>query len=370
VNGMGKDFKWPQVWNTSIAIDQRLGEGLLGTLEFIYGKDINSIYVRNADLKPPVRYLPTDGRPYFSDSLGHELNPDGGAGAYVIDNSNEGYNYSITAQLRKRFDFGLRTSLAYTFLEAKSLLKSTEIASVLYAENPVKGDPNRPQLGYSQFGNRHRITGAAIYTQTWSENLATHFGLFLEVAEGNRFTGAGGNRYSFVYAGDVNGDGSGTNDLIYIPRDKSEINFEPYTDRRGNVVSADDQWAAFNSFIEQDDYLKENRGKIADRFGSINPWFFNIDLRVMQDISFFSGNTKHTFQISLDILNVPNLLNSDWGVRKVANSAATSPLELVGFNAEGDPTFNYKSNLTETFVDSPSLLSRWQMQLGIRYSFN
>jgi len=370
LNGMVDDFKWPQVWNTNIAIDQNLGDGFLGTLEFIYGKDINSIYVRNADLKAPVRFLPTDGRPYYSDSLGFELNPDGGAGAYVIDNSDEGYNYSITAQIRKQFDNGLNTSLAYTFLEAKSLLKSTEIASVLYAENPVKGDPNVPQLSPSQFGNRHRITGAAIYTQVWSETFATHFGLFLEAAEGNRFAGAGGNRYSFIYTGDVNGDGSGTNDLIYIPRSQSDINFVPYTDAGGNVVSADDQWAAFNSFVEQDDYLKEHRGEIADRFGGVNPWFFNLDLRVLQDISFASGSTRHTFQISLDILNVPNLLNSDWGVRQVANSLATSPLELVGFNAEGDPTFNYKSNLTETFVDDPGLFSRWQMQLGIRYSFN
>ncbi len=374
LNGMVDDFKWPQVWNTSIAIDQKLGDGFLGTLEFIYGKDINSIYVRNADVRPPVRFLPTDGRPYFSDSnFIYQINLDafGGndGGAFVIDNSSEGYNYSITAQIRKRFGIGLSSSLAYTFLEAKSLLKSTEIASVLWSENPVKGDPNNPQLSDSEFGNRHRITAVAIYTQAWSENLATHFGLFLEVAEGNRFAGAGGNRYSYVYAGDVNGDGSGINDLIYIPRDQSEINFVPFTDRGGNVVSADDQWAAFNTFIEQDDYLKEHRGEIADRFGGVNPWFFNIDLRVMQDIAFLSGNTRHTFQISLDILNVPNLLNSDWGVRQVANSLATSSLELTGFNAEGDPTFNYKSNLTETFVDDPGLFSRWQIQLGVRYFF-
>ncbi|MCH8033585.1 MAG: carboxypeptidase regulatory-like domain-containing protein [Bacteroidetes bacterium] len=373
VNGMVEDFKWPQVWNTNIAIDHKLGGGFLGTLEFIYGKDINSIYVRNADLVAPVRFLPIDGRPYYGghDADGnslHELNPDGDAGVYVIDNSSEGYNYSITAQIRKRFGIGLTSSLAYTFLEAKSLLKSTEIASVLFTENPVKGDPNNPQLSYSEFGNRHRITGVAIYTQVWSENLATHFGLFLEVGEGNRFAGAGGNRYSFIYAGDVNGDGSSVNDLIYIPRNQSEIKFSE-NDVNGDFFATEDaQWAAFNSFIEQDDYLKEHRGEIADRFGAINPWFFNIDLRVMQDFSLLSGNTRHTFQISLDILNVPNLLNSDWGVRQVANSLATSPLELIGFS-EGDPTFNYKSNLTETFVDDPGLFSRWQIQLGLRYFF-
>src|SRR5204863_1455617 len=120
---------------------------------------------------------------------------------------------------------GVNTTLSYTYLQARSEMKSTEIASVLWTENPVQGNPNRPEISYSEFGERQRITGSATYRHQWSENLATSFGMFLEVAEGNRFGGAGGNRYSFVYAGDVNGDGSSANDLIYIPTTQSEIAF-------------------------------------------------------------------------------------------------------------------------------------------------
>ncbi|MBU2637079.1 MAG: TonB-dependent receptor, partial [Bacteroidetes bacterium] len=335
---------------------------------------INSIYVRNADIRTPVRYLP-DGRPYFGgvDASGNnlfELNPDGGAGAYVIDNSSEGYNYSITAQLRKNFDFGLSSFLSYTFLEAKSLMKSTEIASVLWAENPVQGDPNKPGLSNSEFGNRHRFVGGASYRHEWSNQWATSFGLFVEVAEGNRFEGAGGNRYSYVYAGDVNGDGSIVNDLIYIPKNQSEIIFSE-TDKNGNFVgTVDEQWAAFNAFIEQDDYLKEHRGEIAERFGALNQWFSNIDLRVLQDFIVPMGGNKHTFQLSVDILNAANLLNSDWGVRQVASSAATTPLNLVRFDGTGAPVFNFNKEVTKTFIDDPGLKSRWQMQIGLRYFFN
>lgn len=373
LNGMVEDFKWPQVWNSNIAVDHMLPWGLLGTLEFIYGKDINSIYVRNADIVEPVRYL-ADGRPYFGgvDSLGNnlfELNPDGGAGAYVIDNSDEGYHYSGTIQLRKLFDFGLRTGLSYTYLEAKSLLKSTEIASVLFAENPVQGDPNKPQLSYSEFGTRHRITGNAIYSHVWNNNFESHFGLFFEVAEGNRFAGAGGNRYSFVYAGDVNGDGQTGNDLIYIPASQSEINLVPYIDEGGNTISAEVQWNKLNAFIEQDEYLKEHRGEIAERFGAVNPWWWNIDFRFMQDFAFIMGAMRHTFQLSVDILNVPNLLSSEWGVRKIASSAATSPLELMGFDTNGEPNFNFKGAATTTYVDDPGVSSRWQIQVGLRYFF-
>ena len=369
INAAAPNFVWPQVWTTNIAVDQRLPWDLLGSLEILYGKDINAVYVRNANLAAPLRYLP-DGRPYYG---GNTLNAGKGffGGVYVIDNTSEGYNYTITAQLRKLFDFGLNTSLAYTYLMAKNTLKSTEIASVLWAENPVKGDPNKAELGFSEFGMRNRITASATYRYRWSDRLATSFGLFVEVGEGNRFAGAGGNRYSFLYSGDVNGDGNAGNDLIYIPKNQSEINFAPYTDASGRTVTTNEQWSAFNAFIEQDDYLKENRGKIADRFGALNPWFSNIDLKVMQDFTIITGDRPHTLQLSIDILNLGNLLNSDWGVRSGANAAATAPLQLVDFGgASQSPRFNFKGTAKSTYTDDPGLLSRWQMQVGLRYLFN
>lgn len=368
LNAMSPDFKWPQVWTSNLAFDKKLFWDMLGTLEFIYGKDLNSVFVRNADLVKPVRFLP-DGRPYFGGSGNNELNPDGGAGIYVIDNTDEGYNVNVTAQLRKSFDNGLNTSLSYSFTQAKNNLKSTEIASVLWQNQPVQGDPNKPELSFSEFGNRHRIVGGATYTKNWSGSLATHFGLFLEVADGNRFAGAGGNRYSFIYAGDVNGDGQGGNDLIYIPRDRNDINLAAYVDSKGNTITVDQQRNALEAFIKQDKYLSSHRGQIAERFGAVNPWFSNIDLRILQDFAINAGGQKHTFQLNFDILNVGNLINSDWGVRKAASAAATSPLQLVEFNQAGAPVFNFIGP-DKTFIDDPNLGSRWQAQIGLRYFFN
>ncbi|MCI0696873.1 carboxypeptidase regulatory-like domain-containing protein [candidate division KSB1 bacterium] len=358
LNAMDPEFKWPQVWTSDLAIDQKLPWDMLGTLEFLYGKDINSVFVRNADLVTPVRTLP-DGRPYYGGFGNNELNSDGGAGIYVIDNTSEGHSLNITAQLRKNFGSGLNTGLSYSFTEAKNNLKSTEIASVLWQNQPVQGNPNKPELSFSEFGNRHRIVGNATYTKQWSSSLATHFGLFLEVADGNRFAGAGGNRYSFIYSGDVNGDGTGGNDLIYIPRSQNEIIFD------SNPAQ---QWAALDAFIQQDKYLNSHRGQIAERFGAVNPWFSNVDLRILQDFSLNTGSQKHTFQLNFDILNLANLINSELGVRKVASVAATSPLQLVRFDATGAPVFNFIGP-KETYIDDPSLLSRWQIQLGLRYFF-
>ena len=372
LNAMVPDFKLPQVWTTDFAVDKKLPGNMLGTLELIYGKDINAIYMRNADLVEPVGYL-DDGRPYYgAKDLAHELNtayPGENAGVYVIDNTNEGHNLTITAQLRKFFKNGLETSFAYTYLNAKNNLKSTEIASVLWQSQPVQGDPNTPNISYSEFGNPHRFIGTANYRHQWSDKMATSFGLFMEVAQGNRYIYSGGNRYSFIYSGDVNGDGYGGNDLIHIPDDESEITLQDVTDSQGAVTySAADQWSDLDAFIKQDDYLSSHRGEIAERNGALNPWFSNIDLRVLQDFYLNVGGHKHTFQFSFDILNFGNLINDGWGVRKIASSSATSPLTLVGWDANDEPVFNFNGP-EKTFIDDPSIYSRWRVQIGLRYIF-
>jgi hypothetical protein len=357
LNAMVEDFRFPQVWTTDFAVDHRLPWNLLGTLEFIYTKDLNAVYVRNADLPNPTGTNPIDGRPTYASS---ELNADGGAGIYVLDNTSDGYSYSLTAQLRRDFGPNLSASLGYTYLQARNNLKSTEIASVLWQNQPVQGNPNRPELSYSEFGQRHRIVGSAMYSHHWSPSLRTQIGFFVEVAEGNRFSGAGGNRYSFIYSGDVNGDGYGGNDLIYIPRDQTEIDFDP---AGGSPAS---QWTAFDAFIRQDRYLSAHRGQIAERFGALNPWYHTVDMRILQDIGMRSG---HRLQLSLDILNLTNLISSDWGVRKVALASATSPLTLTGFGAGGRPQFVF-SGATQTYVPDPSAFSRWQLQFGLRYLYH
>ena len=209
-----------------------------------------------------------------------------------------------------------------------------------------------------------------MYTKTWSPRFRTQVGAFLEVAEGNRFAGAGGNRYSFIYSGDVNGDGS-SNDLIYIPRSQSDINLAAYVDATGRTVSVQEQWSRLDAFIQQDDYLSKHRGEIAERFGELNPWYNNVDLRVLQDVGLYTGAKKHSVQLSLDVLNVGNLLNSDWGVRKVADVSATSPLRVVpnATGANGGPVLNF-TGPDKTFIDDPDILSRWRVQLGLRYFFN
>jgi hypothetical protein len=345
LNAMDPDFEWPQSWTTDLAVDQQLPWGMLGTAEIMYSKDLKGVYVRNADLRAPIRTLP-DGRPYYGGFGNNELNPDGGAGIYVIDNTDDGYSFNFTGQLRKTLSANAEASLGYSYNDARNSLRSSEIASVLFSSQPNSGDPNRPERSYSEFGQRHRFILSGSWSRSWSQMLRTQIGIF----------------------GDVNGDGQGGNDLIYIPRDQSDILLDPLVSG-GQTLSAADQWARLNAFIEQDDYLSDHRGQIAERFGAVNPWYHNIDLRVLQDVNFTRGGRTHGFQVTLDVLNVSNLINSDWGVRKVASSSATSPLSFVRFNSAGAPVFNF-TGPERTYVDDPGLLSRWRAQLGVRVLYN
>jgi hypothetical protein len=358
------DFKWPQVWKTNVALDQLLPTNTLMTLEFMYGDNINEIFIRNPNLAAPIGTIPgPDGRLRYGGAGNNRLNAIASGGdTYVLDNNGQGYDVSFTAQLRQVFANGLSASAAYNFTEAKNNMDSTEIAFALWQFNPVEGNPNNYEAGFSQFGHRHRITGSANYRHAWSDMLATSFGLFLEVAEGGFFTAGRTSRYSYVVAGDLNGDGNSGNDLIYVPRDQSEINL---VDIPGGLTAAQ-QWSALNAFIEQDPYLSEHRGEITERNGAINPWFSNLDLRILQDVIV----SDHTFQISFDMLNLGNFINSDWGVREVVNNAAKTPLILTGFNGEGEPLYQFPGTVTETFIDDPSELSRWRAQIGFRYLFN
>jgi len=371
LNAFAEDFRWPQTWVSNIAFDTRLPGDVLGTFEFIYGKDLNAITIKDYDMGSPTGTNPVDGRPVF----GNRLNPNdifGGSCICVIDNTSNGWNVNFTAQFQRAFEFGLMLMGAYSYTDARNVQKSTEIAGDFWQQMPIgngAGNPNAPELSHSEFGQQHRIMGTVTYPVEWSRTLGTSFSVFFEVANGNAFRGAGGNRYSFIYSGDVNLDGTGANDLMYIPGSQGEITFDAFVDRDGDVVTPNQQWAAFDAFIEQDPYLSQHRGEIAERFGLLNPFWSNIDLRIMQDFNFGRIGAEHKVRLLFDFLNFGNLLSSSWGVRQVATSAATNPLTLTRFEDDGEPVFTFNM-IDQTFSDDLSEISRWRIQFGLQYLFN
>ncbi len=370
VNSTSEDFHFPQVWKNDLAVDMKIGEGWIASLEGIYGKDLNAVVHRNYNMEAPSGQLSGTGdqRAFFqgaenniySNAVGFSTFLE--AGAIVLDNTNEGHQMTITGKITKQLQQGLSGGIAYTYLVSKDYTSiPAEIAADAFQRNPVVGNPNFPMLSNSRYGLKHRAIGNLVYSKSYGK-MRSSFAAFIEVAQGNH--------YSLVYAGDLNLDEIPNNDLLYVPMNANDINFGT-VDVDGAATEATNaaaQWTALNAFIEQDDYLSEKRGDYAERNGATLPWFAQMDIRFMQDFSIDVSGKKNTLQLSADIMNIGNLINSNWGVRRLARTV--TPIAVNGVDNTGTPWFQFDTNLEDSFLDDVSVLSKWQLQIGLRYIFN
>ncbi len=352
------DFKFPQVWRTNIGVDKRFDNGLVLTADFSYTKDINGVHVQNWGLKEPSGQLQgVDNRAVYLDGdhakatlpWGDVVN----GNAYVMTNSDKGRIWNASLKAEKSFTNGLYTMLAYSFLDSRDVNSiEAEITGDAFAGNPALGNVNNDVLAHSKYGDKHRFIGVASKkwdygNDKWSTTLST----FFEYAQGARF--------NYTYGGDINGDGSSINDLIYIPT-TSEIGAMQF--------SGTDDAASLENYISQDDYLNERRGEYAERYGAISPWRGKWDVKLLQDYRIKCANGRtNTIQLSFDILNIGNMINSDWGLIQQPNS---EQLLGVNFDAAGLPVYTFNGNAeSRTFGYDSSLASRWQAQIGLRYIF-
>ncbi len=341
------DFKFPQVWRTNIGTDYKFENGLILTADVAYTKDINAAHVQNWGLLPPSGTLGgVDNRPiYTSDDLINN--------AYVMTNSDKGRTWNASLKGQKTFGDGYYTMLAYNYLDSKDVNSiEAEITGDAFAFNAANGNVNDDVLANSKYGDQHRIIGVASKQWKYSnDKWATTISTFFEYAQGGR--------YNYTYGGDLNGDGSNLNDLIYVPTSE-EIGQMQF--------SGEGQGIAFDAYIAQDDYLSDRRGKYTERYGAITPWRSRWDLKVMQDYNIkINENRTNTIQFSIDMLNVGNLISSDWGLIQQPNN-----VQPVGVSVDPDtnvPTYTFNSDLTETYGYDSSLASRWQVQFGLRYIF-
>lgn len=375
-----EQFRYPQVWRTNLGFDQELPWGIIGTIELEYTKDLNAILLQNINLpNSSVNAAGADNRPifYHTDSLGHPTSPynrinSNITNAMLITNSNKGYSYFATLQLQKTISKTLYLMLAYTYADARDANSgNSSIASSNWQFRQVSGDPNADVLSYSDYLQRNRIVGAATYTKEYGGHFATSIGLY--------YSGGPGPRYSYTYSGDMNGDALSTNDLVYIPKNQSEINLLDITGTSGGqsyTYTAAQQWTDLNNYIAQDPYLSEHRGEYAARNGLVAPWRSRIDLHIAEHfyIDTKSGS-RNTLEITGNLLNVANLFSSKSGLIQIPNR--TSLLTFKGYNGNGEPTFTFpylnsgtQTPLSESFTYGTALSTLWQVQLGLRYTFN
>jgi hypothetical protein len=369
-----QDYRFPQTWRSNLAVDQRLPWGIIGTVEYLYNQDVNGTYYINANLRAPnATFNGPDRRPRWVGS--NRINPNID-NAIVLKNQSVGTSYTVAASLEKSFDRGLYAKAFYSYGSARNTVDPGSIAFGSWQTNQYgSGDPNNPGVGFSQGWAGHRAVAVVSYKKKYFGFGETGISLFNELRSiGNA---------SYTYNGDMNGDGTNNADLIYIPRDVSEMNFQAYsvnaagqattnTAQIARTFSVAEQTTAFEAFIKQDPYLSRNRGRVAQRGAAFLPTLFRTDLSITQDIFTNIRGAKNSIQVRADILNFTNLLNKDWGgsQRLVTNQ----PLVLQALPPSGTPLYrlrNVGTNLiSKTFERTVSEFDVWRMQLGLRYTFN
>jgi len=387
INVADPNFKFPQTLKTSIGIDQKLPDDWVVTVEFNYNKDTRAVYFQNINLPSSGVNLagPGDGRVRYSNTKIYPIagtptsinNPSIGNAIYMT-NANAGFSYNALLQIQKNWR-NLNVSVAYNYAKSKDIMVGGSTAATMWGSMPVYTDPNKATPGYSNYYLPHRVIASASYRLDYAKHLGTSIGLIFEAAPAGTT--------SYIYSGDLNNDGNTSNDLMYIPT-TDDIN--TYV-KNGQLEAAkavngvtdlrtpSQIGAQLNAFINQDKYLSQHRGEVAQRNAVVYPWFKRLDMNITQDVYLTTGKgkslTRHTLRFTMDLLNVGNFLNRNWGIYKTPNT--TTPLTFDKMAADGKtPIFSmpYQDGVnaipyTNSYKDNTSA-SRWQMQLGVRYMFN
>lgn len=358
INGIDPDFKMPQVWKSSLALDYEVPVSfpLSVIVEGIYTKNLNGVMLENYDLMEPdnswQRFDGPDNRYIYPDDISYN-----NRNAYILANNSDGWgaigNITVTAEPVAN----LNLMAAYTYTESKEIsgMPGSNAGSAYSGLFQVNG-PHLPDVQRSQYVVPSKAIASASYRLPYANNhLATTVNLF--------YSGYSPSGYSFTYTNDMNGDGYAT-DLIYIPREKGEINF---------VSAADED--AFFEFMEQDKYLKNHKGEYAEAYAARAPWVHRFDLRLAQDFRIDVGGVANTLQFSLDFLNFGNLLNNKWGVEKNMFQANNGQiLQYEGVDSNNVPEFSMVKDddgnfLSESYSTFNNYNQTWRLQLGIRYFF-
>ena len=386
----------PSVWKANLAFETQLpalpvvGQLTVGA-EWLHTKTNSAIYYQHLNLGAATR-LGSDGRELYYRAEGYGggaattftgscwntngspittgacATPAGQSRTRALSNArfgnvltaqetSKGGGDAITLSIGQPTAAGFGWSLAYTKTEAKDVSPLTSSTSASNWSNRNIFNPNEEIAANSNYLVKDRINASLSWSKAFVGNYRTSVGVFYE--------GRRGKPYSWTYLNDLNGDGIGGNDLMYIPSapGSGEVIFRG---RSGTETPAQAE-AAFWDIVNGNPGLASAKGGLVGRNNNYAPWVNNFDMRLSQELPGFAKD--HKVSISFDILNFGNLLNKKWG--RIDEIAFPSNRSFVNYNGL-DSTGKYIYTLGSV-EDYRTLQnggeSQWAVQATLRYSF-
>jgi hypothetical protein len=335
------DFKYPSVIRANVAYDRKLAWGIFGTAEVLLTSTVNDIRYENLNLRQ-TGTVAIDGRPLYTRAVTALSD------VLLLGNSSEGGAWTINFEAKRPFSNGFFVSGGYLYGESRSTMDGVrDQAASQWGNVYVPGDPNHPPVTRSDYDPGHRITISSSYDFRLFKGLSATASLY--------YSGQSGRPYTLLYGTPgVNGDGQSLNDNLYLPPANSGLTFTNGT--------YDDLLA----YLQKRECTASQIGTIMERNSCRSPWSNTSDARFSVSLPY----KKVKAEITLDILNILNLIDNDKGVFRYAAFNDILPVTpittggaLTGMNLATLTNANF-SEFTRT-----DLRSRWQMQLGGRIRF-
>lgn len=352
-----RKFRMPQTFKANLALETTV-RGWKVSVEGIYAKSINDISIRNIVAADNGSKLYAVGRnlanennttPYYDSSAKKSF-----SSIYLLENESRGYSYNLSAMVERNFVFGLQLAASYTFSQSFTVNDGVSSSAPSIWGKSYATVSNNKSLTHSVFEVPHKLTVQLSYSKRYGGLFGTTVSLIYQGYSGMRYTPT-----YYKNGVDVNGDTYRGNTTIYIPTE-AELG--------AMTFESADQRVAFNEYIMQHRALRDNRGKYAERNCLVAPFEHHVDLHFAQDF-YFSRHNSRKVQITLDIMNLTNALNKNWGAVYFLDDWKLSPVEVTALTDDG------KGNKTPSYrfvggeISKNDLLSRWSMQLGLRVVF-
>ena len=360
VDLVDNNFKMPKAWRSNLALDYKTDDQWKLNLEGIFSQVIKDVQFQQINYEDNPKYMVYDTQkqqPIYSNTKINPLYTN----AYLLSNTDKGYKYSLTGQISKSFPIGLDVMVAYTYGKSKDIANGIRNSMESNWQLNQALSPNNPGIAYSNFDIRNRIISTVNYRLDWAKNgkYVSNFSLF--------FSGQSGSPYSLGLVNiRINGTGQ-TVSLLYIPAIGETTKF--FANTPDGIIQA----AGFDAYVDGDKYLSTRRGNFTARNGARTPWNVQADFRFSQDIQVAKGKHAHVLTLTYDIVNLTNLVNKDWGIQYFSPNTYNSMASVgVKVATAGTPTAYPVYTFAQKDVTSYSkdfFASRYQMQLGLRYSF-